>query len=145
MIIYPFSSGKPSTYINLLLFSLQVQSGEITATQELHELATKKGLQAKFRFLEPPNFEFKSAMRLWSKDEMRGNYRVQLSINGYEYFGQADLPQQVSKSHARIPTNYKLLAVLCDGLKLFYGLIGCSCARTKTNTNPKTKVFVRAG
>merc|ERR1719195_970730 len=64
------------------------------------KLATKKGLEAKFRFLEPPNFEFKSAMRLWSKDEMRGNYRVQLSINGYEYFGQADLPQQAKHNSA---------------------------------------------
>ena len=76
-------------------FDFQVRPHGITATQELHELATKKGLEAKFRFLEPPNFEFKSAMRLWSKEEMRGNYRVQLSINGYEYYGQADLPQQV--------------------------------------------------
>ena len=26
-----------------------------------------------------------------------------------------------------------------------WSLIGCSCARTKTKTNPKTKVFVRSG
>ena len=35
----------------------------ITATQELHELATKKGLSPKFKFLEPYNFEFKPSMR----------------------------------------------------------------------------------
>ena len=72
----------------------------VTATQELHELATKKGVEAKFKFLEPFNFEFKSAMRLWSRDEMRGNYKVQLSIAGYEYFGQADLPQQAKHNAA---------------------------------------------
>jgi len=80
--------------------TMKVRPHGITATQELHELATKKGLEAKFRFLEPPNFEFKSAMRLWSKEEMRGNYRVQLSINGYEYYGQADLPQQAKHNSA---------------------------------------------
>ena len=72
----------------------------VTATQELHELATKKGIEAKFKFLEPFNFEFKSAMRLWSRDEMRGNYKVQLSVAGYEYFGQADLPQQAKHNAA---------------------------------------------
>ena len=72
----------------------------VTATQELHELATKKGVEAKFKFLEPFNFEFKSAMRLWSRDEMRGNYKVQLSVAGYEYFGQADLPQQAKHNAA---------------------------------------------
>lgn len=72
----------------------------VTATQELHELATKKGVEAKFKFLEPFNFEFKSAMRLWSRDEMRGNYKVQLNVAGYEYFGQADLPQQAKHNAA---------------------------------------------
>ena len=52
----------------------------VTATQELHELATKKGLTVKFKFIEPYNFEFKATMRLWSKEEMRGNYRVQLQV-----------------------------------------------------------------
>ena len=72
----------------------------VTATQELHELATKKGVEAKFKFLEPFNFEFKSAMRLWSRDEMRGNYEVQLSVAGYNYFGKADLPQQAKHNAA---------------------------------------------
>ena len=66
----------------------------ITATQELHELATKKGLQVKFKFIEPYNFEFKPSMRLWSKEEMRGNYRVQLTVGTMEFMGYADLPQQ---------------------------------------------------
>ena len=56
--------------------TLKARPVGITATQELHELATKKGLTAKFKFLEPYNFEFKASMRLWSKEEMRGNYRV---------------------------------------------------------------------
>ena len=59
--------------------TLKARPVGITATQELHELATKKGLEAKFKFLEPYNFEFKASMRLWSKEEMRGNYRVQLT------------------------------------------------------------------
>jgi len=66
----------------------------ITATQEIHELATKKGLTVKFKFIEPYNFEFKASMRLWSKEEMRGNYRVQLGVGTMEFMGHADLPQQ---------------------------------------------------
>merc|ERR1712001_753272 len=66
----------------------------VTATQELHELATKKGLTVKFKFIEPYNFEFKPTMRLWSKEEMRGNYRVQLTCGTMEFMGHADLPQQ---------------------------------------------------
>lgn len=80
--------------------TMRVRPQGITATQELHELATKKGVEARFRFLEPANFEFKSSMRLWSKEEMRGNYRVQLAINGFEYYGQADLPQQAKHNAA---------------------------------------------
>ena len=67
--------------------TLKARPVGITATQELHELATKKGLEAKFKFLEPYNFEFKASMRLWSKEEMRGNYRVQLTcgeLNSFE-------------------------------------------------------------
>merc|ERR1711981_929828 len=66
----------------------------VTATQELHELATKKGLTVKFKFIEPYNFEFKPTMGLWSKEEMRGNYRVQLTVGTMEFMGHADLPQQ---------------------------------------------------
>jgi len=80
--------------------TMRVRPQGITATQELHELATKKGTEARFRFLEPANFEFKAAMRLWSKEEMRGNYRVQLTVNGFEYYGQADLPQQAKHNAA---------------------------------------------
>merc|ERR1712032_663764 len=36
----------------------------------------------------------------WSKDEMRGNYRVQLNVAGYEFFGQADLPQTAKHNAA---------------------------------------------
>ena len=71
-----------------------------------------------FQFLEPFNFEFKHQMRMWSKDEMRGNYRlcfsedleirafqpcprrVQLNVAGYEFFGQADLPQTAKHNAA---------------------------------------------
>ena len=72
----------------------------ITATQELHELATKKGLSPTFKFLEPYNFEFKPSMRLWSKEEMRGNYRVQLTVGTMEFMGHADLPQQAKHNAA---------------------------------------------
>merc|ERR1711936_449918 len=74
--------------------TLKARPVGITATQELHELATKKGLTAKFKFLEPYNFEFKASMRLWSKEEVRGNYRVQLTVGTMEFMGHADLPQQ---------------------------------------------------
>jgi len=74
--------------------TLKARPVGITATQELHELATKKGLEAKFKFLEPYNFEFKASMRLWSKEEMRGNYQVQLTLGTMEFMGHADLPQQ---------------------------------------------------
>ena len=47
----------------------------MTATSELHELATKKGVRVDFKFLEPFNFEFKHSMRMWNKKEMMGNYR----------------------------------------------------------------------
>ena len=47
----------------------------MTATSELHELATKKGVRVDFKFLEPFNFEFKHSMRMWNKKEMLGNYR----------------------------------------------------------------------
>lgn len=66
----------------------------ITATQEMHEMATRKGATATFRFIEPANFEFKASMRLWSKEEMRGSYYVQLNVNGVDFYGRADLPQQ---------------------------------------------------
>merc|ERR1719228_2321605 len=72
----------------------------VTATSELHELATKKGVKLDFKFLEPFNFEFKHSMRMWSKDEMRGNYRVQLNVAGYEFYGQADLPQTAKHNAA---------------------------------------------
>ena len=72
----------------------------VTATQELHELATKKGLTVKFKFIEPYNFEFKPTMRLWSKEEMRGNYRVQLMVGTMEFMGHADLPQQAKHNSA---------------------------------------------
>jgi len=72
----------------------------VTATSELHELATKKGVKIDFKFLEPYNFEFKHSMRMWSKDEMRGNYRVQLNVAGYEFYGQADLPQTAKHNAA---------------------------------------------
>jgi len=72
----------------------------VTATSELHELATKKGVRVDFKFLEPYNFEFKHSMRMWSKDEMRGNYRVQLNVAGYEFYGQGDLPQTAKHNAA---------------------------------------------
>merc|ERR1711931_150555 len=74
--------------------TLKARPVGITAAQELHELATKKGLTAKFKFLEPYNFEFKASMRLWSKEEMRGNYQVQLTLGTMEFMGHANLPQQ---------------------------------------------------
>ena len=41
--------------------------------------------------MEPFNFEFKHSMRMWSKKEMTGNYRVQLNVAGYEFYGQAEV------------------------------------------------------
>ena len=70
-----------------------------------------------FKFLEPFNFEFKHSMRMWDKKEMLGNYRlvpgpsnpvkiidddcrVQLNVVGYEFYGQAELPQQAKHNAA---------------------------------------------
>ena len=94
----------------------------VTATQELHELATKKGVEAKFKFIEPLNFEFKSAMRLWSRDEMRGSYKVHLTISGYEFFGQADLPQQAKHNAAIQVNNCCILLIVCIWTKSAYGV-----------------------
>lgn len=83
-------------------FSMAVTGRRIgvTATSELHELATKKGVTVDFKFLEPFNFEFKHSMRMWNKKEMLGNYRVQLNVAGYEFYGQAELPQQAKHNAA---------------------------------------------
>ena len=72
----------------------------VTATSELYEWATKKGVHVDFKFLEPYNFEFKHSMRMWDKKEMLGNYRVQLNVAGYEFYGQAELPQQAKHNAA---------------------------------------------
>lgn len=72
----------------------------VTATSELHELAAKKGVAVEFKFLEPYNFEFKHSMRMWSKKEMLGSYRVQLNVGGYEFYGNAELPQQAKHNAA---------------------------------------------
>lgn len=39
-------------------------------------------------------------MRMWDKKEMLGNYRVQLNVAGYEFYGQAELPQQAKHNAA---------------------------------------------
>merc|ERR1719510_2542226 len=82
-----------------------------SATQELHELSKKKGVEVKFVFLEPANFEFKNAR--WPRVEMRGRYKVQLSVGGYEYVGEADLPQQAKHNAAiqALPMLNRLLNV----------------------------------
>ncbi|XP_023347323.1 double-stranded RNA-binding protein Staufen homolog 2 [Eurytemora carolleeae] len=77
----------------LTMFNTAKRIG-VTATSELHEIAAKKGVHVDFKFLEPYNFEFKHSMRMWSKKDMLGNYRVQLNVAGYEFYGQAELPQQ---------------------------------------------------
>ena len=66
----------------------------VTPTSELHELATKRGVHLVFKFVEPPNFVYHTAMKLWSKDEMRGNYVVQLTVGDKVFKGQSDFPQQ---------------------------------------------------
>jgi len=91
---YPSASEKKGS-----MFLTAKRIG-VTATSELHELATKKGVRVDFKFLEPFNFEFKHSMRMWSKKEMTGNYRVQLNVAGYEFYGQAELPQQAKHNAA---------------------------------------------
>ena len=89
----------------------------MTPTGELHELAAKKNIQVDFKFLEPFNFEFNSSMRLWSKHEMLGNYRVQLNVAGYEFYGQAELPQQAKHNAATqaLPVLRTLKTNKCEG------------------------------
>jgi len=91
---YPSSAEKKGS---MLMTAKRIG---VTATSELHELATKKGVRVDFKFLEPFNFEFKHSMRMWSKKEMTGNYRVQLNVAGYEFYGQAELPQQAKHNAA---------------------------------------------
>ncbi|TRY64191.1 hypothetical protein TCAL_15256 [Tigriopus californicus] len=54
-----------------------------------------------FVFLEPANFVYNSAMKMWSKDDMRGNYRVKLEIAGMDFYGQADMPQLAKHNASR--------------------------------------------
>eukprot|EP00095_Tigriopus_kingsejongensis_P010366 maker-scaffold2236_size18378-snap-gene-0.8 protein:Tk10366 transcript:maker-scaffold2236_size18378-snap-gene-0.8-mRNA-1 annotation:"double-stranded rna-binding protein staufen homolog 2 isoform x7" len=74
--------------------TMRVRPPGSTSTSELNELATKKGLQVEFRFLEPPNFQYSAAMKQWKKEDMRAHYRVQLTIGGNLFLGEADMPQQ---------------------------------------------------
>ena len=46
-------------------------------------------------------------MRMWDKKEMIGNYRVQLNVAGYEFYGNAELPQQ-AKHNAAVQVNIGL-------------------------------------
>ena len=73
----PTLSKKCLLYLsdfNFSSFSATKKIG-VTATSELYEWATKKGVFVDFKFLEPYNFEFKHSMRMWDKKEMLGNYR----------------------------------------------------------------------
>ena len=63
-------------------------------------MATRKGANPEFLFLEPANFEFKPAMRLWTKDEMRAKYTVQLTVGEHKFIGEADLPQTAKHNAA---------------------------------------------
>lgn len=64
-----------------------------TPTRRLSWFAAKKGLQVEYKFLEPLNFEYERIMRFMKKKEMVGTYRVQLSVAGKEFYGNAELPQ----------------------------------------------------
>ena len=63
-------------------------------------MATRKGANPEFLFLEPENFEFKPAMRLWTRDEMRAKYTVQLTVGEHKFIGEADLPQTAKHNAA---------------------------------------------
>ncbi len=65
-----------------------------TSTSELYTLAAKKGVAVSFTFIEPFNFSYHSSMKMWSKAEMRGKYKVKLDVAGQEFYGEAELPQQ---------------------------------------------------
>jgi len=97
---YPTASEKKFSAYAAAASTLGSRRIGVTATSELHELATKKGVRVDFKFLEPFNFEFKHSMRMWNKKEMLGNYRVQLNVAGYEFYGQAELPQQAKHNAA---------------------------------------------
>ncbi|XP_040577108.1 uncharacterized protein [Lepeophtheirus salmonis] len=65
-----------------------------TATSQLHEIATKKGVNVEFKFIEPYNFKFKSSMRAWAKTDIMSSYKVHLKVASYDFYGQADHPQK---------------------------------------------------
>ena len=93
----------------------------VTATSELYEWSTKKGVYVDFKFLEPYNFEFKHSMRMWDKKEMLGNYRVQLNVAGYEFYGNAELPQQ-AKHNAAVQVG-DILANSDDNVYIVYSFL----------------------
>ncbi len=74
--------------------TMKARPSNCTSTSELYTLAAKKGVPVSFTFVEPFNFNYHSSMKMWSKDEMRGKYKVQLNVAGREFFGEGELPQQ---------------------------------------------------
>lgn len=81
--------------------TMKIRPENATPTSDLNVLASRKGLKMEFVFLEPANFVYNSAMKMWSKDDMRGNYRVKLEIAGMEFYGQADMPQLAKHNASR--------------------------------------------
>ena len=96
-----FSPVVRPPFAHSFIISIKNQTQNKLNFQELFEVAGKKGHSPEFKFIEPPNFEYKAAMKQWTKDEMRGKYTVQLTVAGHTFYGEGDLPQS-SKHNAAV-------------------------------------------
>lgn len=79
--------------------TMKARPNNVTATSQLHEMATKRGLSVDFKFIEPFNFKYHASMKIWKREEMRGVYRVQLKVGEMEFTGNGEFPQE-AKHHA---------------------------------------------
>ena len=96
-----FSPVVRPPFSHSFIIGIKSQTQNKLNFQELFEVAGKKGHCPEFKFIEPPNFEYKAAMKQWTKDEMRGKYTVQLTVAGHTFYGEGDLPQS-SKHNAAV-------------------------------------------
>ncbi len=80
--------------------TMKPRSSNMTATSELYEAAAKKCVDINFTFIEPFNFNYHNSMKMWSKAEMRGKYKVKLTVAGKDFYGEGELPQQAKHDAA---------------------------------------------
>ena len=88
------AKAKPATV------TPNIKAEPMSATRLLYDYSSKKKIPLEVKWLRPENFKFERSMRMKDKKEMLGNYRVQLNVAGYEFYGDAELPQQAKHNAA---------------------------------------------